>query len=110
MATAVTSMRIPTELNERYSRLAKETGRSRSFYVNEALQESIDRFEYEYGILKDIEDYRAGRLETYSIDEVRAHCGAMRDHGGGVVPRSGSTETSFTDCVIDAAVSRQDQT
>lgn len=69
------SMRIPTELNERYSRLAKETGRSRSFYVNEALQESIDRFEYEYGILKDIEDYRAGRLETYSIDEVRAHCG-----------------------------------
>lgn len=41
MATAVTSMRIPTELNERYSRLAKETG----------------------------------RLETYSIDEVRAHCG-----------------------------------
>ena len=53
MATAVTSMRIPTELNERYSRLAKETGRSRSFYVNEALQESIDRFEYEYGILKE---------------------------------------------------------
>ena len=75
MATAVTSMRIPTELNERYSRLARETGRSRSFYVNEALQEAIDRFEYEYGILKDIEDYRAGRLETYSIDEVRAHCG-----------------------------------
>ena len=56
MATAVTSMRIPTELNERYSRLAKETGRSRSFYVNEALQEAIDRFEYEYGILKDNED------------------------------------------------------
>lgn len=22
-----------------------------------------------------VEDYRAGRLETYSIDEVRAHCG-----------------------------------
>ena len=36
--------------------------------------------------------------------------GAMRDHGGGVVPRSGSTETSFTDCGIDAAVSRKDQT
>lgn len=48
---------------------------SRSYYVNEALADSIDRFEYEYGILRDIEDYRAGRLETYSIDEVRAHCG-----------------------------------
>ena len=70
MATAVTSMRIPTELSERYNRLAKETGRSRSFYVNEALKESIDRLEYEYGILKDIEDYHAGRLKTYSLDEV----------------------------------------
>ena len=29
----------------------------------------------EHSILKDIEDYRAGRLETYSIDEVRTHCG-----------------------------------
>lgn len=66
---------IPTELNERYSRLAKRLAGRGAFYVNEALQEAIDRFEYEYGILKDIEDYRAGRLETYSIDEVRAHCG-----------------------------------
>ena len=45
MATAVTSMRIPTELNERYSRLARETGRSRSFYVNEALQD----WQHSYG-------------------------------------------------------------
>lgn len=75
MATAVTSMRIPTELSERYSRLARETGRPRSYYVNEALREAIDRLEYEYGILKDIEDYRAGRLETYSFEEVKAHCG-----------------------------------
>ena len=52
MATAVTSMRIPTELNERYSRLAKETGRSRCFYGNDALQDSLDRFVYAYGILK----------------------------------------------------------
>ncbi len=70
MATAVTSMRIPTDLNERYSRLAKDTGRSRSFYVNAALEEAIDRLEYEYGILKDIEDYRAGRLKTYTLNEV----------------------------------------
>ncbi|MCQ5072184.1 antitoxin, partial [Adlercreutzia sp. DFI.6.23] len=35
---------------------------SRKRWINEALQEAIDRFEYEYGILKDIEDYRAGRL------------------------------------------------
>ena len=75
MATAVTSLRIPTDLSERYNRLAKETGRSRSYYVNEALAAEIDRLEYEYGLMKKVEDFRAGRLETYSIDEVRAHCG-----------------------------------
>lgn len=85
MATAVTSLRIPTDLSERYNRLAKETGRSRSYYVNEALADSIDRFEYEYGILRDIEDYRAGRLETYSIDEVRAHWNGIVAENGKVV-------------------------
>lgn len=70
MATVVTSLRIPADLSERYNRLAEETGRSRSYYVNEALADSIDRFEYEYGILKDVEDYRAGRLKTYSLAEV----------------------------------------
>lgn len=41
----------------------------------EALGEGIDRLEYEYGILKQVKDYHAGRLETYTLDEVRAHCG-----------------------------------
>ncbi len=75
MPTAVTSMRIPADLNERYSRLAKETGRTRAFYFTEALEDSIDRLEREYGILRDVEEYRAGRLETYTLDEVKAHCG-----------------------------------
>ena len=55
MPTAVTSMRIPADLNERYSRLAKETGRTRAFYFTEALEGSIDRLEREYGILRDVE-------------------------------------------------------
>lgn len=38
--------------------------------MNEALADSIDRFEYEYGILKDIEDYRIGALETVALDEL----------------------------------------
>ena len=74
-ATATTSMRVPAQLNERYSRLAKTTGRTKSYYFTEALESAIDQLEYEYGILKDVEDCRAGRAKTYSIDEVRAHCG-----------------------------------
>lgn len=36
--------------------------------------ESLDEM-----IEQKVEDYRAGRLETYSIDEVRAHCGLAND-------------------------------
>lgn len=75
MSTMAMPVRVPTELGARYDRLAKQTGRTRTYYVNQALADEIDRLEYEYGILQQVEDYRAGRLETYSLDEVRAHCG-----------------------------------
>ena len=74
MATAVTSMRIPTELNERYSRLAKETGRSRSFYVNEALQEATA-------------STRQGRTVAWRIDFTRNADKAMRKLDKGVAAR-----------------------
>ncbi|MCC6098745.1 MAG: ribbon-helix-helix domain-containing protein [Olsenella sp.] len=70
MATVSMPTRVPKEIADRYTRLAKATGRTRSHYVNEALAESIDRLEYEYGILKKVEDFRAGRLETVTLDEL----------------------------------------
>ncbi|MCI6275040.1 MAG: ribbon-helix-helix domain-containing protein [Coriobacteriaceae bacterium] len=75
MATALTAIRAPEDVMERYTRLAQGTGRSRSFYINEALEESIDRLEYEYGILRKVEDWRAGRLETVSLDELEDSLG-----------------------------------
>ena len=74
-STTTIQVRVPSSIGTRYDELARQTGRTRSYYVNEALEEAIDRLEYEYGILKQVEDWRAGRLETYSIDEVREHCG-----------------------------------
>ena len=73
--STTTAIRLPEDLARRYDRLAKETGRTKTYYMAEALADSIDQLEYEYGILKQVEDFRAGRLETYSIDEVREHCG-----------------------------------
>ena len=75
VASAPTAVRLPVELIQRYDNLAKATGRTRTYYLTEALQESIAQLEYEYGILKTVEDYRTGRLETYTLDEVRQHCG-----------------------------------
>ncbi len=65
-----TSVRLTPELEERLSRLADATGRTKTYYIKEAVSSSIDRMEYEYGILKDLEDYRAGRLESLSSQEV----------------------------------------
>ena len=42
MATATAALRMPVELAARYDRLAKATGRTKTFYMNEALTESID--------------------------------------------------------------------
>lgn len=74
-STITVQVRVPDSIGMRYDRLAKQTGRTRSYYVNEALAAEIDRLEYEYGIMKQVEDYRAGRLKTYSLDEVEHSLG-----------------------------------
>ena len=66
-----TTLRMPAEVEERYKKLAHETGRSASYFYKKALTASIDGLEYEYGLLKQVEDYRAGTLETYTLDEAR---------------------------------------
>lgn len=73
-ATSTVMIDVPQELLARYDRLAKTTGRCREFLMNEALEQSIDKLGCEFGLLKKAEDYRAGKLETYSLDEV---CEAM---------------------------------
>lgn len=62
MATATATLSLPEDLAIRYDRLAKSTGRTKTFYMTEALAAEIDRLECEYGLLKKVEDYRAGRL------------------------------------------------
>lgn len=75
MATQTTSIRLPKELSERYSRLAEVTGRTRSYYITEAMEDAIDEFEHEAELIKMVEDYRAGRLETITLDELEESLG-----------------------------------
>lgn len=75
MATATATSRLPEDLAIRYDRLAKSTGRTKTFYMTEALSAEIDRLEYEYGLLKKVEDYRADRLETVTLDELEESLG-----------------------------------
>ena len=75
MATQTTSIRLPKELSERYSRLAETTGRTRSYYITEAMEDAMDEFEHEAELIKMVEDYRAGRLETITLDELEESLG-----------------------------------
>ena len=68
-----TAVRLPVDLVKRYDNLAKKTGRSRAYFFTKALEESIPKLEYQYGLLNKVENYRAGRLETVSIDELENH-------------------------------------
>lgn len=73
--TVQADFRFPASLDARYRKLAEQTGRSRSWFLNAALASAIDELEFEFGVLKQVEDLRAGRLETYSLDEVKEHLG-----------------------------------
>jgi hypothetical protein len=35
----------------------------------------VDNPEYERALLQQVKDYRSGRLETYSLEEVKQRCG-----------------------------------
>lgn len=73
--TRAVTLRMPEGLAARYDTLAKTTGRTKTFYMLEALNGSIDRLEYEYGLMKKVEDYRAGRLDTVTLDELEESLG-----------------------------------
>lgn len=51
MATATAALRTPEDLANRYDRLAKSTGRTKTFYMTEALAAEIGRLEYKYGLM-----------------------------------------------------------
>lgn len=65
-----TTIRLKPELENRYKNLARKTGRSQSFYMQKALEEEIDKLEWEFEILDIAEKCRSGEMETYTLDEV----------------------------------------
>ena len=66
-----TSVRLDPETEERLDHLARQTGRTRAFYIREAIESSLSRLEWEYSLMQRVSDVRAGRAETYTLEEVR---------------------------------------
>jgi RHH-type rel operon transcriptional repressor/antitoxin RelB len=64
------SIRLPLEIENRLESLAIQTGRTKSFYVKEAIIEHLDEIEDIYLSEQRLEDIRAGRTQTIPLQDV----------------------------------------
>ena len=67
--TVVTRFDVDTV--NRLTNLAKLTGRTKSYYIKEAVKEKLDDMELVYLAQSRSEDVRAGRSSTISLDELQ---------------------------------------
>lgn len=65
------SLRLPDELGERLQALAKNTGRSKTYYITEAIKLHLEDLEDIYIAERMIERVRSGKEEIVSSEEVR---------------------------------------
>jgi RHH-type rel operon transcriptional repressor/antitoxin RelB len=69
------AIRLPPEIETRLENLAKATGRSKTFYAREAIIEHLDDLEDIYLAERELEEIRAGRSRTYTLEEVERDLG-----------------------------------
>lgn len=67
------------DVDERLSRLAAATGRSKSFYLRELVTAGIDDLEYAYGVAARAEAIRAGQRDTRPLEELMSEMGITRE-------------------------------
>ncbi len=65
------SIRVPDELAERLNRLAKQTNRSKSFYVRTLLEDQLEDLEDCYLAMEVIEKVEKGEMRVWTQEEVR---------------------------------------
>lgn len=64
------ALRLPDEVAERLNRLADRTGRSKTFYMIEAIREHLDDLEDLYLAEQRLIDIQAGKSQTVPLEEV----------------------------------------
>ena len=69
------SLRLPDDLTQRLNYLAEKTGRTKTFYMLEAIKQHIDDLEDLYLAEQRLLEVRAGRSITHSIDDVERRLG-----------------------------------
>ena len=69
------AVRLPEEIEFRLDRLAKVTGRTKTYYIREAILNRLDDMEDYYIGMETLERIRKGDEKTYSSEEVRRELG-----------------------------------
>ncbi|RMD59304.1 ribbon-helix-helix protein, CopG family [Candidatus Parcubacteria bacterium] len=69
------AIRLPEEIEARLTALAKQTGRTKTYYAREAILRYLEDLEDVYLAEKRLEDLKSGRSGTSSIEEVRTRLG-----------------------------------
>lgn len=72
------SIRLPGDLETRLQTLANLTGRSKTYYVTEAIREHLDDLEDIYLAERELEAIRAGTSSTTSLADVMNRYGMDR--------------------------------
>jgi RHH-type rel operon transcriptional repressor/antitoxin RelB len=64
------AIRLPEEIEKRLDALAKETGRTKSFYVREAILEQLDDIEDYYLAEKAWREVESGKAKLIPIEQI----------------------------------------
>ena len=68
-ARVARSVKLDPEIDARLTALAQLTGRTKSFYMNRAIESALEEIELAYSLQAELEDIRAGRVASVSLDE-----------------------------------------
>ena len=69
------SVRLPPEIEQRLEVLAETTGRTKSYYVREAILEHLDDLEDIYMAERALTQVRRGEMKTQSLEDVERDLG-----------------------------------
>ena len=70
-----TSIRLEPAIEQRLSRLAQMTGRTKAYYLRELVTDGLDDLEDYYHASATMERVRKGEETIYSAAQVRQHLG-----------------------------------
>lgn len=69
------AIRLPQSIEKRLEKLARRTGRTKSFYVREAILEHLDDLEDLYAAERALERIRSGEEQAIPLED------ALKRHG-----------------------------